>query len=262
MSKFVTLHGFGGGGTNLNFDIKKYSTEEELLADTPSENTIGIITDTAINGYRFSATEPTDMKPGEVWIMTGDSSEVNFNIINNVYIYPISIYQYINGDLVTKTAKTYLNSQWIDWIRYLYKNSVYNEVFDKYIFVAGVGSITEKADHVLLTRSAETNSQIGWWTFNKIDLSKYKKIHAEVNCTSVGVNSANGDWRYRFGAFTNKIAAGVAMGSSTVYMSAGTTFSSNGVNTVYTVDVTSLNDSYYIGIQGTGIAKVYKIWLE
>ena len=53
MSKFVPLNGFGRvekeyititEDSTLNFNIKTYTSEEELLAATPEENTIGIIT--------------------------------------------------------------------------------------------------------------------------------------------------------------------------------------------------------------------------
>lgn len=52
MSKFVTLHGFGGGssGTELNFEIVGGTTQPS----NPTENTIWVNTDTPITKYYFS----------------------------------------------------------------------------------------------------------------------------------------------------------------------------------------------------------------
>lgn len=47
----------GAGGASLNFDVKAYASEAALPA-TAKENTIAIITDTAITSYDFSATKP------------------------------------------------------------------------------------------------------------------------------------------------------------------------------------------------------------
>jgi hypothetical protein len=54
MSKFVTLHGFGGGsgGTELNFDIVGGTTEPT----NPTENMIWVNTNVEIADYIFSAT--------------------------------------------------------------------------------------------------------------------------------------------------------------------------------------------------------------
>ena len=37
-----------GGGSHLNFSVKTYASEEALLAAAPKENTIGVVTDTAM----------------------------------------------------------------------------------------------------------------------------------------------------------------------------------------------------------------------
>lgn len=49
---------YGNGGVSLNFAVKKYASQDALLADTPKENTIGIVSDTQIKSYAFSATQP------------------------------------------------------------------------------------------------------------------------------------------------------------------------------------------------------------
>ena len=56
----------GGGGAALNFKVLAYATEEVLLAATSVENTIGIITETPITSWIFSATEPSPAAAGMV----------------------------------------------------------------------------------------------------------------------------------------------------------------------------------------------------
>lgn len=119
MSKFVTLHGFGGGGdgADLNFEIVAYATEEELLADTPAENTICVITTTTITSWVFSATEPTEPAVGMVWIKVGTSSDVEFNALkkNSIQVYPAHIRQYVDGAWVSKVAYLSKNGEFVQF---------------------------------------------------------------------------------------------------------------------------------------------------
>lgn len=114
--------GGGGGSAGLNFSVVAYKTEEELLAATPAENTIGLITTTPIISWIFSATEPNPATPGMVWILTDRSSGVEFNALkkNGIQVYPISAKQYISGSWVDKTAKSYQGGEWVNWAVFLY----------------------------------------------------------------------------------------------------------------------------------------------
>ena len=100
-------------GIKLNFDIVAYSSEEDLLADTPAENTIGVVTNTPITGYKFSTTEPDGMSNGEVFIKTDTNSDVCFNIVENTSIYPILAKQYVNGTYIDVVAMIYVNDEWV-----------------------------------------------------------------------------------------------------------------------------------------------------
>lgn len=111
------------GGASLNFDVKAYGTEEVLLAAAPKENTIGVITTTAISSWIFSATEPAEPVEGMVWISTGTSSAVEFNALkkNVIQVYPASAKQYVSGAWVDVTAYSYQGGKWVSWLTYLYK---------------------------------------------------------------------------------------------------------------------------------------------
>lgn len=120
MSKFVTLHGFGGAnsGVELNFEIVG-GLEQPA---NPKENMIWVNTDVAINEWKFSSSEPENVVEGFVWIYTGNSSEVAFDVVENIEVYPISAKQYVGGVWVDVTAKSYQGGEWVDWIIYLFNN--------------------------------------------------------------------------------------------------------------------------------------------
>ena len=70
MSLTVPMYGFGGGGGGsvLNFDVKDFRTEAELLASAGKENRIGVVSPVPMTGWRFDANQPEDLQEGEVWI--------------------------------------------------------------------------------------------------------------------------------------------------------------------------------------------------
>ena len=115
------------GGMPLNFKVKAYASESELPA-TAAENTIAVITTTAISGYQFSSEQPSSPVNGFVWIQTSTSSTNAFDATkkNPIVVYPTAAKQYVSGNWVTKTAKSYINGKWNAWVRYLYEKGVQN----------------------------------------------------------------------------------------------------------------------------------------
>ena len=108
----------GGGSGGLNFKIVSYATESELLADTPKENTIGVITSIPITGYHFGKDEPSPAAAGMVWIPTGTSSTVEFNALkkNGIQVYPLSAKQQDGSAWVDVTALSYQGVEWVEWL--------------------------------------------------------------------------------------------------------------------------------------------------
>ena len=115
-------HGGSGGGNPLNFTVKTYPSETELKADTPKENTIGVITTTTMTSWVFSATEPTEPGVGMVWISIGTSSAAEFNALkkNVLQVYPQSAKQYVGSKWEDKTYFTYQNGEWVSPKIYLF----------------------------------------------------------------------------------------------------------------------------------------------
>lgn len=124
MSLTVPIYGFGcgGGGSELNFDVKDFRTEAELLASAGKENRIGVITPAPMTGWRFDANQPEDPQNGEVWIFVSKSSRVEFDALkkNGIQVYPATAKQYVSGAWVSVNAKTYQNGKWVEWLTYLF----------------------------------------------------------------------------------------------------------------------------------------------
>ena len=107
----------GGGGVQLNFAVKRFGTEAELLAASPKKNTIGVISEVDINGYAFSSAQPADPVDGMVWFLTGTSSITAFNALkkNTLQVYPLSGKQYVDGAWNDVTVMIYQNGSWVSW---------------------------------------------------------------------------------------------------------------------------------------------------
>lgn len=167
----------------LNFDIKRYSSEEEMLADTPAENTIGVVTTAPITGYKFSATEPEDVNEGDVWIYVGDGSNVAFDIVNDVTVYPLSAKQYVGGAWIDKTAKSYQDNVWIEWVIYLLNGANTCDSITggwevrNHTSYANIGSAIFNNNGVTLSiPSSSISYAVSIMTKNKISLSNIKTI--------------------------------------------------------------------------------------
>lgn len=194
----------GGGGTSLNFDVKAYATEEALLAATPKENTIGIITTNKITGWLFSATEPESPAEGMVWISTGTSSTVEFNALkkNGIQVYPISAKQYVTGAWVDVTAYSYQGGEWVGWITYIAINE--NDWYKRnpYPSVSYSDGTYEFSGNSLKGKVTGGNQQVSLVKKEKVDFSAISEVKfvysLDTNLSSSGqilvvVSKSNND---------------------------------------------------------------------
>lgn len=185
----------GAGGSNpLNFKIVSYATEEELLAASPKENTIGIVTSDTITSWIFSDTEPTETIEGMVWISTGTSSPTTFNALkkNTLQVYPLSAKQYIGGAWVDKTAKSYQGGAWVDWILDI-------NILEKGVNTASnwSGGSYQSDGTMKFTRPTNSNPYTQY-TKTTYDLTHYNVLEVVITAvgngyTAVGVMNAQTD---------------------------------------------------------------------
>lgn len=197
-------------------------------------------------------------KEGETWILTGASSPVGFNALkkNGLTVYPLSAKQYIGGTWVEKTAKSYQGGAWVDWTLYLFNNG------DQCVSLTGGWAEVSKPSNttitigdVLAVKSDSNGQTVSLSTVGAVDLTDAKTLWI----TSPGSDS--GRYAGIVHLCTSKdistSAASVTLGDSAGYKS-GT----------YSIDVSSLNGSYYIfmiataGQYGAGYADASEIWME
>ena len=184
----------GGGSGGLNFKVVGYETQAELLADTPKENTIGIITTTPITSWVFSATEPEVSSEGTIWILTGTVSPIEFNALkkNSIQVYPISAKQYVNGAWVEKTAKSRRGGAWVDW----WNGELYDAGNQYDSFTGGwfanpntSAYVVFNSDNIQFVNGDDTVEAAAIYTHNKIDVTRFSKLRVKGTVANLGENN-------------------------------------------------------------------------
>lgn len=260
------LYGNGGDGFNLNLSFKNYASSSALLADTPKENTIGIVSTVAVSIWRFtSVTKPGATRPaGSVYInaiLDGDNRSSTtiptFDPINKnnnmILLKPTGCLQLVNGSWEKMTAYIYKKNTWLQFSE---------SVPDQYVVFNGkntadyVGGWSGDVSSGVL--SVIKGGSQGWIPGENlcsnvaIDISKYSTMHIVVNeykdKGTFGIGTTNASGKYD---------KSVAITSAKEY----------------TINVSDLNGKYYVKLASTGKQNntnyyesigfsVSKVWLE
>ena len=227
----------GGGGAALNFKVLQYQTEEELLAATPMENTIGVVTDIPITSWIFSSTEPTPAVPGMVWFGTDRASNVDFNALkkNTLQVYPIHAKQYVNNEWINRTTYSRHGGKWVIWIKQL----VFDLNADKWITVSGKNfshSLSNNEDGALILSTSKQSEVATYYSarcyVDPVDLSDYDKLVVNLKWEKLSGNA----WGEVYFSQTSN-------GSATVKFNSLDSTSGDKV-----IDVSSLSGEYYLCI--------------
>lgn len=264
-SDYISFNAYCGinPGAGLNFSVYGYESEEKLLSDTKGENTIGIITDTAITSWVFSADAPESPAEGLVWIKTGLSSAVAFNALkkNGLRVCPIQAKQRLSGAWANKTAKSFLGGAWTDWWD---GSTLYDSGDEIEPTTGGWSAQAFKASNDVgdpkaptVTKNAENM---------KVELAGYSG--GKYYCGCLMTNNAvdlTGFTTIKFNitAITSRVYLRVASAHSNSYTSeASLQISKNGE---YALDISSITGGKYIAIaisQANASVTFDKIWLE
>lgn len=237
----------GGGSGGLNFKIVSYATESELLADTPKENTIGVITSIPITGYHFGTEEPSPAAAGMVWISTGTSSAIEFNALkkNAIQVYPISAKQYIGGAWVDVTALSYQGGEWVEWKTYLYNAGAFASGQSLVNCSTGTSGIsyTENEDSINIVAS---NSQGYTYRYFEKPVDLTDKSVVKMTLHSNAAFKESGTLNYTIGA-----SIWADSDTTNDWTSPNTKLKSLAANTDYevSVDVSALSGEYYIWLK-------------
>lgn len=250
----------GGGSGGLNFKVVGYATEAELLADTPKENTIGIITTNKITGWMFAAADPAEPVEGMVYITTGKKSDIAFNALkkNGIMVYPMSAKQYVSGAWVDVTAMSYQGGEWASWGKYLYDNGA----IEGYSFTIsdddGGGDSSVSDNGTYLSVSVGENLYALFRSTQKIDVTKYNTLRMQITNASMVIDS-NRLW-FGLSSSTNVEGNG---------MTAKSTYASFSGNKELSVDISNITESMYVALHvgtpsdsGKFNANITKIWME
>lgn len=246
-------HGAAGTG-DLNFRVNSYSTEEELLASAPKENTIGIVTGQEITAWELSAEEPEESMEGKVWILLGDRSVAKFNALkkNAVTLIPVSARQYRSGVWEDVAAKSYLRGHWRNWWdgNLYHQGNSCEEItggWKAYAYKTyGSGSTayaptaTFNADSLKLYMSKPSSGYRAGALFseNAIDLSQYTKL--KINVTTLT------------GLTTGVVNLGLSETKENSFVeTAAEEITDVGV---YTLDLTDISGSFYVHVSIGGLA--------
>lgn len=267
MSIPVPLYGFVGGGAALNFAVRAYATEEALLADTPKENTIGVITETEIASYIFSSTEPTEIAEGMLWIVTGTISEVEFNALkkNGIQIYPLGAKLYSSGDWANAKYYIYQNGAWQSFgnVYFFEKNAGHQDLF---VGSSRYGSVSCTTGYIQVIskgwKTTDYNATPGasyLTSGDTYDLSDYSTLYFEI--LPEKINS-----EVYFGVGTAKFAYKSSdPGYLAPFSAKATVNTTASEKQIVAVDISSLEGAYYIGCEteykyATTQFSIYNIW--
>ena len=171
--------------SSLNFSIIGGTTEPT----NPKENTIWVNTETEITGWSFKTDEPKDPDDGMVWVKVGFSGAIEFNALkkNAIHVYPLSVSQYIVGEWMDKTAKSYQNGAFVDWWNgQLYTPGNQWESVTGGWVKGGSDSITlsHGTDGMTLSITGVSDRKAHVTTANAVDLTEYNTLRFKVDVIS------------------------------------------------------------------------------
>ena len=115
------LHGQNGGGSDLNFATNAYSSESELLASAPKENTLGVVTNIPPSAWGFYNAAPGwEDAEGMVYFVVPLFTSVeaaSFNATKKyrLWLAPTGCYQRISGAWKSMTAYIYKGGSWLQF---------------------------------------------------------------------------------------------------------------------------------------------------
>lgn len=232
----------GGGGSK----VKVISVENaENLPLTASENTIAIISDTAISSYVFDKEKPETPANGMVWFATNIPTNVSMNLAKDgtITLYVGQGMQYIDGAWVSVDTYVFQNSAWVEvsgFVAVLYEAGVFAEgiPYGTYETVPDKTTITFNDSNIKLTCVNTSTARRAYVWFGPVYLDGNAYIEAEMKSTISGSGTVYLDV-YVADAPNTPYENAVA---SNLYSVSGSK------TTVVTLDVSALEGMYYLHV--------------
>ena len=117
-------------------------------------------------------------------------------------------------------------------------------------------SISVGSTGISFSYSSSDNAGVMAVTTAAIDLSTHSTLHVEAKITEI--ITVYPTWQMHFGVFSQKTIENDPSVVALAYVKP----KANSTRTEYTVDVSSLTSSGYVGLYGVGAGTVYNIWLD
>jgi hypothetical protein len=245
----MTNGGGSNGAATLNFKVVAYDSEEALLATTPIENTIGVVTTTPITSWSFSYIEPENKGDGMVWFSVGANSDIKFNALkkNELQVYLLDAKQYVGGTFTNVTAMIYQNSIWCDiWHGELYDTgNEYKNVTGGWVFTnTAEGTITKNTGHIAVALDGKsTKTYFLLNTAKKVDVTDFSAVHGIVSNFEKSTERTTETY---FGLF-DTLPSSVTMANIASLGVAKTIVDSDGKKSI---DLGSISRKYYVAFFG------------
>jgi hypothetical protein len=142
---------------------------------------------------------------GKVWFKTGAKSNASFNALkkNELMVYPVSAYQYINNEFIDVDSVVYQYGQWVElykWDGTLYDSgNQYVDITGGWKVGEGNATATVNDTEMKLSTSSNSANRIHVETKNKVDLTNYNSIYAQVTINKLSLGSGIANVRCRLG---------------------------------------------------------------
>ena len=248
-----------GGGSHLNFSVKTYASEEALLADAPKENTIGVVTDTAVPKWGFYASEPEVPAEGEIFFTVATESAGSFNALkkNALTVYPTLCQQSVSGEWARKIAYICKSGAWVQF------STLWNgELFEQgnvHADITGGWAYTNRSDSEVIMANTDTDTIIEckntsgdasnrkFYSLGKFDFTEWNTLTFVMDYYKAGENA-------RYGVTTVKAPTVDSSSNWPIIRYANATGT-------YNIDISTLSGSYYISSYSWGggyrFSKIY-----
>lgn len=252
------LHFGGAGGTGADFNIEA-CVSADALPQNAAENTMAVISPTAVTGYRISRDMPEEASEGMVWIRTGEESETAFEAAEALEVRPLYVKQFVDGCWVNR--ETWIRQQDV-WhclsVWCLYDRGDGSEdVTGGWTVGEGSGDAMLEEERIVLMTTSSSKARIHVVTQNPVNLTDFRTLRARVTLTHNDDNSRMNLCRLGYGETANvSLASTATKVEAEVYGTGQREFS---------YDISDVTGSMYV-IFGIGYysltAQVDRVWLE
>lgn len=241
----------GGSGASLNFKVVGNPKPEN-----PSENVLWVNTDNNITGWVFSGVTPENMTEGVVLIEYDTNGKIGFNALkkNEIQIFPLSVKQYLSGELVKKDAQIYQSGVWhelssredyiVNGVMIVEPTSTYNATIEESGGICKINTVSNKKWAV----NFECNNHAGQTAY--IEIASGKALNTSNYTSGILVNTVEAD----------------ATDSTPDYI-AQTLITDTVTNTIYELKIPNDFNSGYLTVHvepnvSNGYYNIKNLWIE